>query len=55
MLLLLIFQTTYRNPTISAEREPLSDVTTTEKEVKVVLEMLGIKKEDFKIIHINLK
>src|SRR3954466_12421980 len=26
-------------PQISAEREPLSDVTTTEKEVKVVLEM----------------
>jgi HSP20 family protein len=36
-------------PQISAEREPLSDVTTTDKEVKVVLEMPGISKEDIKI------
>src|SRR6476469_1778160 len=36
-------------PQISAEREPLSDITTTEKEVKVVLEMPGIMKEDIKI------
>jgi HSP20 family protein len=36
-------------PQISAEREPLSDVTTTEKEVKVVLEIPGINKEDIKI------
>jgi HSP20 family protein len=36
-------------PEITAEREPLSDVTTTDKEVKVVLEMPGIKKEDIKI------
>ena len=36
-------------PRISAEREPLSDITTTEKEVKVVLEMPGINKEDIKI------
>jgi HSP20 family protein len=36
-------------PQISAEREPLSDITTTDKEVKVVLEMPGIKKEDIKI------
>ena len=36
-------------PQISAEREPLSDITTTEKEVKLVLEMPGIKKEDIKI------
>ncbi len=34
---------------ISAEREPLSDVTLTDNEVKVVLEMPGIKKEDIKI------
>ena len=35
---------------ISAEREPLSDITTTDKEVKVVLEMPGVnKKEDIKI------
>ena len=36
-------------PQISAEREPLSDVTSTDKEVKVVLEMPGIRKEDIKI------
>ena len=36
-------------PQISAEREPLSDITTTDKEVKVVLEMPGIRKEDIKI------
>ncbi len=36
-------------PQITAEREPLSDVTSTDKEVKVVLEMPGIKKEDIKI------
>jgi HSP20 family protein len=36
-------------PQITTEREPLSDVNTTEKEVKVVLEMPGIKKEDIKI------
>ena len=34
---------------ISAEREPLSDVNVTDKEVKVVLEMPEIKKEDIKI------
>ncbi len=37
------------NPQISAEREPLADVNTTDKEVKVVIEMPGIKKEDIKI------
>ena len=37
------------NPQISAEREPLADVNSTENEVKVVLEMPGIKKEDIKI------
>jgi HSP20 family protein len=36
-------------PQISAEREPLSDVTTTDNEVKVILEIPGIKKEDIKI------
>jgi HSP20 family protein len=36
-------------PQITAEREPLSDVTSTDKEVKVVLEIPGIKKEDIKI------
>jgi HSP20 family protein len=34
---------------ISAEREPLADVNTTDKEVKVVIEMSGIKKDDIKI------
>lgn len=34
---------------ISAEREPLVDVNTTDKEVKVILEMPGIKKTDIKI------
>jgi HSP20 family protein len=36
---------------ISSEREPLSDVNVTEKEVKVVLEMPGIKKEDINKVH----
>jgi HSP20 family protein len=36
-------------PHITAEREPLADVNSTDKEVKVVLEMPGIKKEDIKI------
>jgi HSP20 family protein len=34
---------------ISAEREPLVDVNTTDAEVKVVVEMPGIRKEDIKI------
>ena len=34
---------------ISVEREPLVDVNTTDTEVKVVVEMPGIKKEDIKI------
>jgi HSP20 family protein len=38
-----------QKPQISAEREPLSDITTNDKEVKVVLEMPGIRKEDIKI------
>jgi HSP20 family protein len=38
-----------QKPQITAEREPLSDITSTDKEVKVVLEMPGIKKEDIKI------
>ncbi|TVP41956.1 archaeal heat shock protein Hsp20 [Candidatus Nitrosocosmicus arcticus] len=36
-------------PQISAEREPLVDVNMTDKEVKVVVEMPGIRKEDIKI------
>jgi HSP20 family protein len=42
-------------PQISAEREPLSDLTTTDKEVKVVLEIPGIKKEDIKVNAYNEK
>ena len=38
-----------QKPQITAEREPLSDITTTDKEVKIVLEMPGIKKDDIKI------
>ena len=34
---------------ISAERDPLVDVNTTEKEIKVVVEMPGIKKTDIQI------
>jgi HSP20 family protein len=34
---------------ISIEREPLVDVNSTEKEVKVVLEMPGVRKEDIKV------
>jgi HSP20 family protein len=34
---------------ISAEREPLVDVDTTDKEVKVVLELPGVKKEDIRL------
>jgi len=36
-------------PQISAEREPLADINSTDNEVKVVLEIPGIKKEDIKI------
>jgi HSP20 family protein len=37
------------NPNITAEREPLADIHATDKEVKVVLEMPGVKKEDIKV------
>ena len=36
-------------PALTAEREPLADLNTTEKEIKVIVEMPGIKKEDIKI------
>jgi HSP20 family protein len=36
-------------PLISGETEPLADVTTTDKDVKVVVEMPGIEKKDIKI------
>jgi HSP20 family protein len=36
-------------PLISGEIDPLADVTTTDKDVKVVVEMPGIEKKDIKI------
>jgi HSP20 family protein len=39
----------FGTPIISSEREPMSDVTDTDKEVKVVVEMPGISKENIKI------
>ena len=36
-------------PLVSSEREPLADVTTTDKEVKVVVEMPGVSKENIRI------
>ncbi|MGN6347551.1 MAG: archaeal heat shock protein Hsp20 [Candidatus Nitrosocosmicus sp.] len=36
-------------PEITAEREPLADVNVTDNEVKVVLEMPGVKKESIKV------
>ena len=40
------FRTT---PEISSEREPLADVTTTDKDVKVIVEMPGVTKSNIKI------
>jgi HSP20 family protein len=39
----------FQQPSISSEREPLVDISSTDKEVKIVAEMPGIKKEDIKI------
>jgi len=36
-------------PALTAEREPLADVTTTDKDVRVTVEMPGISKQDIKI------
>jgi HSP20 family protein len=36
-------------PLISSEREPLADVTTTDKDVKVVVEIPGVSKDNIKI------
>ena len=36
-------------PEITAEREPLADVNVTDNEVKVIIEMPGVKKEDIKV------
>src|ERR671914_581161 len=40
---------TLGKPLIAGEIEPLSDITTTDKDVKVVVEMPGINKKDIKI------
>lgn len=34
---------------IRGEREPLADINTTDKEIKVILEMPGVKKEDIRL------
>jgi HSP20 family protein len=36
-------------PQLTSEREPLADIVTTDKEVKVIVEMPGISKEDIKV------
>ena len=36
-------------PLISSEREPLVDISTTDKEIRVVVEMPGVSKENIKI------
>ena len=36
-------------PQITAEREPLADIMTSDKEVKVVIEMPGVNKENIKV------
>lgn len=36
-------------PILSPEREPLVDITTNDKEVKVIVEMPGVKKENIKV------
>jgi HSP20 family molecular chaperone IbpA len=45
----LIFQFSSIAASISSEREPLADVTTTDKEVKVIAEMPGVNKENIKV------
>jgi HSP20 family protein len=39
----------FTRPLISSEREPLADVTITDKEVKVVVEMPGVSKENITV------
>lgn len=36
-------------PKITAAREPLADINTTDNEVRIILELPGVKKEDIKI------
>jgi HSP20 family protein len=40
-------------PALTAEREPLADVNITDKEIKVIVEMPGVKKEEIKITAIE--
>jgi HSP20 family protein len=39
----------FYKPMISSEREPLSDVSLTDKEVKVIVEMPGVPKDKIKV------
>jgi HSP20 family protein len=39
----------FEQPSISSEREPLVDISSTDREVKVIVEMPGLKKENIKI------
>ena len=39
----------FSRPEISGEIEPLIDVTTTDKEVKVVVEMPGLSKDKIRV------
>lgn len=39
----------FGSPMISSEREPMSDITITDKEVKIAVEMPGVSKENIKI------
>jgi HSP20 family protein len=43
------FGTGFGRPEISGEMEPLADVTTTDKEIKVVIEMPGLSKDKIKL------
>ena len=43
------FFSTAAGPQITAEREPLTDVITSDKEVKVVVELPGVNKESIKV------
>jgi HSP20 family protein len=43
------FESISTTPKASTEREPMADVNSTEKEVKVVLELIGVKEEDIAI------
>jgi HSP20 family protein len=40
---------TITRPLISSEREPLVDISTTDKEIRIVVEMPGVSKEDIRI------